>query len=312
MKGLLYPIGIICIFASIFYLIQFIASIMGRKRWKLLTRLQTVKELDDDLSELEPMNKPFNERVIRPAFRKLGRLVESMAPAQIRKSLGDRLSAAGYTGRSSLGNFMTVQVVLIVLLPLLFITVSVLSGLNTARIILFGLIGLLLAVLIPLLVLSSKKNDRQNKIRKSLPDMLDLLVISVEAGLGFDMALVKVTEKMKGPLSDELSGALSDIRMGKIRRLALKEMAERTGVEELISFISAVFQADQLGVSIGNVLRVQSDAMRTYRRQKLEERASKAPVKMLIPLVFCILPSLFVVILGPAFIKIIDIFKGTR
>jgi tight adherence protein C len=262
--------------------------------------------------DLEPLNLPFRQRVLVPAVRNLGKLIESLAPVQIRKSLSEKLIAAGYTSKSSVSTFLIIQGFLIIFFIGFFIMFAGVSALNAGRVLLFGFMGLLVALILPTLLLDNKKLARQNKIRRALPDMLDLLVVSVEAGLGFDIALVKVTEKLSGPLSQELTGAMSEIRMGKVRRIALREMAERTGVDELISFVSAISQADQLGVSIGNVLRVQSESMRSYRRQKIEEAASKAPIKIIFPLVFCILPSLFVIIMGPAVIHLIEIFAGMK
>ena len=135
-----------------------------------------------------------------------------------------------------------------------------------------------------------------------IPDTLDLLTISVRAGLGFDAALAKVVEKLKGPLSDEFRRALAEVRVGKARREALRDIVPRTEVGPLTNFIGAIIQAEQLGVSISKVLQVQSEQLRIERRQRAEEQAAKAPIKMLFPLVGCIFPSLFIVILGPAII----------
>jgi tight adherence protein C len=311
MNGILYVIGIMCLFLSLYTVIIFAVSLLTERRWKITLRLQRIKSSDSsDLDELEPLNLPFRQRVLQPALQKLGKFIESLAPIEIRRSLSEKLVAAGYTSKSSVSNFLIVQGFLIVFFTSFFILLAGLSSPEVSKLILFGFLGLLVSILLPIVILNSKKINRQNQIRRELPDMLDLLVVSVEAGLGFDMALVKVTEKLNGPLSRELTGAMSEIRMGKVRRIALREMAERTGVDELISFVSAVFQADQLGVGIGNVLRVQSESMRNYRRQKIEEAASKAPIKILFPLIFCILPSLFVIIMGPAVIHLIKIFAG--
>jgi tight adherence protein C len=138
---------------------------------------------------------------------------------------------------------------------------------------------------------------------------LDLLTVSVEAGLGFDQALLKIVEKTKGPLTEECIRVLHEIRIGKARRDALREMGKRTGVEDLQTFVAAIIQADQLGVSIGNVLRIQSRQLRQKRRQKAEEKAQKAPVKMLIPMILFIFPSLFILLLGPGVLQLIDNFS---
>jgi tight adherence protein C len=154
--------------------------------------------------------------------------------------------------------------------------------------------------------LGGRVKKRQKGILLQIPDALDLLTISVRAGLGFDAALGKVVEKMKGPLVDEFRRALAEVRVGKARREALRDIVPRTEVQPLTNFIGAIIQAEQLGVSISKVLQVQSEQLRIERRQRAEEQAAKAPIKMLFPLVGCIFPSLFVVILGPALILIMQ------
>ena len=158
---------------------------------------------------------------------------------------------------------------------------------------------------IPEFWLGGRVKKRQKAILMMIPDTLDLLTISVRAGLGFDAALGKVVEKLKGPLSDEFRRALAEVRVGKARRDALRDIVPRTEVAPLTNFIGAIIQAEQLGVSISKVLQVQSEQLRIERRQRAEEKAAKAPIKMLFPLVGCIFPSLFIVILGPAIILIV-------
>jgi len=154
--------------------------------------------------------------------------------------------------------------------------------------------------LLPTLWLSSRIGKRQTEIVKALPDALDLLTISVEAGLGFDAAMSKVAEKWENELSLAFSRVIQEIQMGKLRREALRDMADRMEVTDVSSFVAAIIQADQLGVSIAKVLRIQSEQMRIRRRQRAEEKAHQAPVKMLFPMAFLIFPALFIVLLGPA------------
>jgi tight adherence protein C len=168
----------------------------------------------------------------------------------------------------------------------------------------------LVGFFLPFYLIGSRARQRQNAIIKSLPDAFDLITTCVEAGLGLDAALSRVAEKVEGPFAQELQRALRDIALGKTRRDALKELGERTGVPDLIQFTNAVIQAEAMGSSIGQVLRVQSDQLRVRRRQRAEEAAYKAPVKMLFPLVLCIFPTLFIVILGPAIITIMQDFPG--
>jgi tight adherence protein C len=167
-----------------------------------------------------------------------------------------------------------------------------------------------LGYFLPTIWLGLKIRSRQTSILRALPDALDLLTISVEAGLGFDAAMAKVTEKWSDDLSQAFSRVLVEIQMGTVRRVALRSMANRTDVSELTSFVAAIIQADQLGVSLARVLHIQSEQMRIRRRQRAEEMANKAPIKMMVPLVFLIFPALFVVLLGPALPSLMNAFGG--
>jgi tight adherence protein C len=164
--------------------------------------------------------------------------------------------------------------------------------------------------MLPGIWLGQQIKKRKKSIIKALPDALDLLTISVEAGLGFDVALQRVTEKWDDELSREFRRVISDMRLGRSRREALRDLGERTGVEDVQTFVSAIIQADQLGVSMSKILRLQSDQMRVKRRQRAEEEAQKAPILMLFPMVFLIFPALFVVILGPAIPRLVESFGG--
>jgi len=171
-------------------------------------------------------------------------------------------------------------------------------------------LGFLIGFIGPNLWLKSRIKRRSEDILRSLPETLDLIMVSVEAGLGFDAAMMKVVEKQKGVLAEEFNLVLQEIKMGKPRRDALRDMAKKNNVEELNNVIASLVQADQLGISMGSVLRNQSNQIRQKRKQRAQEQAQKAPVKIMIPLVFFIFPSIFIIILGPAFIQIMEYFSN--
>ncbi|RNC28970.1 MAG: hypothetical protein AWM53_00890 [Candidatus Dichloromethanomonas elyunquensis] len=172
-----------------------------------------------------------------------------------------------------------------------------------------SIFGFLAGLIYPNLWLKSKIKKHEEEIQRTLPETLDLIMVSVEAGLGFDAAMMKVVEKQKGVLSDEFSLVLQEIKMGKPRRDALRDMGKKNNVDDLSNVIASLVQADQLGISMGGVLRNQSNQIRQKRKQRAQEQAQKAPVKIMVPLVFFIFPSIFILILGPAFIQIMEYFS---
>jgi tight adherence protein C len=271
-----------------------------------LTQLGTMQA--KNLEELE-LQAPFLERTLRPLAAGLsGKDVagrELVVPGATEKSL----ALAGNPGNLRVADWLGIKavgaVVGAVVFLLLFAVLGVLDLPPVIRLVM-GVIGLAFGYTIPEFWLGGRVRKRQHAILLQIPDCLDLLTISVRAGLGFDAALGKVVEKMEGPLIDEFRRALAEVRVGKSRREALRDIVPRTEVPPLTNFIGAIIQAEQLGVSISKVLQVQSEQLRIERRQRAEEMAAKAPIKMLFPLVGCIFPSLFIVILGPAIILIMQ------
>ena len=260
-----------------------------------------------NLEELE-LQQPFIERTLRPLASRMSNSVSRIASNSFQETTAKRLALAGNPGNLRVADWLGVKAVSAVVGALVFVLLFVVIGfmglpvpLNFAM----GIIGLLLGYTLPEFWLGSRVRKRQHAILLQIPDALDLLTISVRAGLGFDAALGKVVEKLHGPLTDEFRRALAEVRVGKARREALRDIVPRTEVGPLTNFIGAIIQAEQLGVSISKVLQVQSEQLRIERRQRAEEQAAKAPIKMLFPLVGCIFPSLFIVILGPAIILII-------
>ncbi len=255
------------------------------------------------LEEIE-LQQPLFERTLRPLASRLSGLAQRFAsPSKVSRT-EKRLSMAGNPGDLRTVDFLGLKLVMAGLVGAgTFVLFGILLG-NPP----FGFVGAAalggLGFLGPELWLSRRIKARQKAILLATPDTLDLLTISVRAGLSFDGALAKVVEKTRGPLADEFRRALAEIRVGKTRRDALRDVTGRTDVSALNNFIGAIIQAEQLGVSISKVLQVQSEQLRIERRQRAEELAAKAPIKMLFPLVGCIFPSMFIVILGPAVILI--------
>lgn len=251
------------------------------------------------------LQKPFVERVIRPILSRLaGKDKQKLKAKKKDKSLKKELARAGFPGGLTPAEYSVIQTLFKLMCPGLAVSFSILFAPDV--ILLASVGGVIAGILIPSYYLKAKITNRMATIQKQLPDVLDLLTVAVEAGLGFDAACDKVVEKMAGPIPEEFSLTLRHMRMGQARRDAFKSMADRLDQPDLNSFISAIIQADQLGVSIGQVLRIQSDQLRQKRRQRAEEEAAKAPVKMMIPLVLFIFPNVGIVIGCPAIFQIIE------
>ncbi|MGI6308991.1 MAG: type II secretion system F family protein [Dethiobacteria bacterium] len=300
----------ILVFVTITLLVVAVYEVFLNPKKQVAARLQTIKEMEEKPADEDELQKPFFERIIQPAYRNLGIALGNLTPQEIRQSIEKKINYAGNPGNMNFNSFISLQALLAVLFVCLAVGMIRLTGLVGPKAFFLLILALLSGAMVPLSMLNSRVLKRQKEIQKNLPDTLDLLLVSVEAGLGFDMALKRVTEQATGVLSKEITRALEEMRMGKTREEALRGIVERTGVPDLSSFISAVIQSEQLGSNIANTLRIQAEGMRQKRRQRAEEAAMKAPIKMLFPLVFFIFPTLFVVLLGPAFIRIMQTFQG--
>src|SRR5215210_2406723 len=267
-----------------------------------LTQLGTMQA--KNLEELE-LQQPFLERTLRPLAARLSGTVARVTSQSFSERTEKRLALAGHPGNLRVGDWLGIKAIAAIVGAILFFVIAALVLKNFVAGVLLTPVGLLMGYTVPEFWLGGRCRKRQHAILLQIPDALDLLTISVRAGLGFDGALGKVVEKLQGPLTDEFRRALAEIRVGKARRESLRDIVPRTEVQALTNFIGAIIQAEQLGVSISKVLQVQSEQLRIERRQRAEEQAAKAPIKMLFPLVGCIFPSLFIVILGPAVILII-------
>jgi len=262
-------------------------------------RLSQLVVTPKSLEEME-LDQPFYERVMRPTIQRLARMGRRQEGGMIAR-IDAKLEKAGYPGGLRGADWVGVKILAAIAFAVLGLILGLIIGEASIVIaLLFVLVGGALGYMAPEFWLGRKIRARSMAMTLQLPDALDLLTISVEAGLGFDAALAKVVEKMEGPLVDEFRQALAEVRMGRTRREALRDVANRADSQPVSNFIGAIVQAEQLGVPIAKVLQIQSHQLRIERRQRAEEAAAKAPVKMLFPMVGCIFPTIFIVILGPA------------
>jgi tight adherence protein C len=266
----------------------------------VLDRLAEYGERTLTLEEIE-LSQPFSQRIIRPLIKGMAQFIGRFAPQRNIENMRRRLELAGKPYGWGPTEFLGVRGLAGILLSVLAFLLLTVTGQPAGKRLLATLVAAGLGFyLLPTLWVSSRITNRQTEIVKALPDALDLLTISVEAGLGFDAAMSKVASKWENELSLAFNRVIQEIQMGKLRREALRDMADRMDVPDVTSFVAAIIQADQLGVSIAKVLRIQSEQMRIRRRQRAEEKAHQAPVKMLFPMAFLIFPALFIVLLGPA------------
>ncbi|NDJ84979.1 MAG: type II secretion system F family protein [Chloroflexi bacterium] len=275
----------------------------------LQARLAELGERDDEmptsLEELE-MSLSQRDRILMPMFEALSGFVTQFTPEQQIETIRKKLERANKPDTDP-AVFFVQRILLMVLFGggafALFLMVA---EWPISRVFIGTILGSLLGFYLPVLQINSEIKRRQDGIIRDLPDALDLLTICVEAGLGFDTAMGKVYEKWDNDLSNAFGRVLQEIQLGKLRREALRDMSDRLDVPDFTTFAAAIIQADQLGVSIGKILRVQSDQMRVKRRQRAQEKAQQAPVKMMIPLVFLIFPAIWIVLMGPALVLILE------
>ena len=252
------------------------------------------------LVEME-LQAPFGERVLRPALQRLGHLLEQTMPEKARHRINADLHLAGRPGGLSTSDFIAVRYVITGFLCIVGIGIGLLAG-SRVIIALGAAVGAVAGLYLPTLWLRRKVRSRRNEIQFVLPDVIDVLVVCGEAGLTFEAAMEKVGQKYDHALGEEFVRVLQEVRLGKARLEALSDMAVRCGVEELNSFVQAVIQSEQLGSGLVKVLGIQADEIRMKRLITAQERGARASLKMLIPMVGCIFPTLWVILLGPALI----------
>ncbi len=293
-------IGVVVIGAAV---LVYAAMKMPKDQTPLDSRLSEYagREVPISLEEIE-LQQPFHERIILPILKAVSDLIIKFTPASNIQTIQKKLDLAGNPWNIEAPVYWSMQIVFAALFGGLLLFLFLFGSLKLAWFMSLGivLLGAVFGYYFPRMYLDSKIKRRQDSVQKAMPDALDLLTICVEAGLGFDSAMSKVTEEWENELAAAFGRVIQEIRLGKLRRDALRDMAERVGLAEMTSFVAAVVQSEQLGVSMSRVLRIQADQMRLRRRQIAEEKARQAPVKMMIPLVFLIFPSILIVLLGPA------------
>jgi tight adherence protein C len=250
------------------------------------------------LEEVE-LQRPFTERFLRPSIERLGSILSRSTPQKARQDLLNRLELAGRPGNLTPEDFAAVRIVAAAVMAAIGLLIGLLLA-NPIYLAISMVAGAILGYYLPVLWLKQKVDARRAEIQKGLPDAMDLLVIAVDAGLGFDAALARVTDKYKNALSDEFAKVLREVSLGRPRLEAMDEMGRSSGVEDLHNFIQAIIQSEQFGTGIGKILRIQADEMRRKRRQRAQEKAAQATLKMMLPMVGCIFPTLWIVLLGPA------------
>jgi tight adherence protein C len=302
-------IGAIAMFLAVFAIAYSVQTIVAERRqaYRTLQAIRAVEVRPTDLRNRE-LARPARERLLKPFYNAALGLTRRFTPAGAREAIRRKLVMAGSPFGWDPDRVLVAKVACLcggVVLGLLFL--ALFSFAWPLRVLGFLAIGLL-GYWLPNIVLTNAVQRRQNEIRSALADSIDLLTICVEAGLGFDAALAHVSKNTDGPLADEFYRTLQEVQLGRSRNEAMRNLADRSNVPELRAFVLAMVQADIFGVSVANVLRIQAKDMRVKRRQLAEERAMKVPIKVLFPVLFCIFPALFVVILGPAIMRIADVF----
>jgi len=291
-----------CCLGSALYFLSEIVTAPARERRNLVTRATEYGRLRVSHGKELPR---FRERVVAPFVARASRLMLRVNPKASVEGVTAKLMAAGMRETSPAG-FLAAQAAMAGAGLVFGLIVMSASPGSTGM--LFLIIGAAGGFILPSFFVSSRARRRQNRVSADLPDALDLLAVSVEAGMGFDGAVSKLTDHMHGPLIEEFELALGEMRIGENRSHALKKMADRVAVPEMAAFVRSIIQADQLGISLGRILRVQAADARLKRQAAAEERAMKAPIKMLFPLVLFIFPAMFIVILGPALLNLGQLF----
>ena len=289
-------------------LLAVLGAAVPARRDPILEHLDTFTRRSRTIDDIE-LQAPFVERVFKPIAGQLSKVMVRVTPAGVMEGTQKKLMYAGLSGQMQVSDFMGVRGLALLISSGLTLLLGIKAGWSSLVLLLMLVIVGGIAYMLPDLWIRGEIKKRKDQVQRALPDAIDLLTISVEAGLGFDLALARVVQKSDNALTREFGRVIQEMRIGIARRDALRAMVERTGVDDLSAFISAIIQAEQLGTSVSKTLRVHSEALRTKRRQQIEEQAAKTTVKLVFPLVLCIFPSLFVVVLAPSVIIMMESFS---
>ncbi|MGZ4445856.1 MAG: type II secretion system F family protein [Nocardioides sp.] len=305
---LLFLLGLVLVGAAIALLAMALRT--GEETGGVNRSLAVLQAMTTAPKELtEELDRPFGERVLEPLQARALTIGRRFSGGDSAERIRTKLELAGNPPGWSVDRVVSGKVLGAVAGVVVALVFSLMLGVGLPVRVLMVLAGLVVGFYAPNLYLYQKGYDRAQRMQRELPDAIDLLTISVESGLGFDAAIQQVALHTEGPLADEFARVLREMQIGQGRSAALRSMADRTAVADVRTFVSAMVQADAFGIPVGQVLRVQSQEIRVKRRQRAEEKAQQVPVKMTVPLIFCILPCLFIAVMGPAVISIMDSFR---
>jgi tight adherence protein C len=303
---LYYVIGLV--FISVVLLLYSVLIYLFRDKLELKKRIEEVKNLDNNKKIIDEEELSFGERVIKPIYDLIINMFLKLTPKYKKNNFAKKLESAGLLKNSTTEKWIFIKTMIIIIISSVFAMFIYLVEQNILKVILMTIFIILFINAIFRFYIEKKVALRKNNITKELPFTLDLITVSVEAGLSFDGAIARVVNNIKGDLSDEFSKTLKEIRMGIEKKVALRNMSNRVNIKELSMLITSLIQADELGVSLGKVLRIEAAQLRERRKQAAREKAMKAPVKILFPLIFFIFPAIFIVILGPTVVTLVTSF----
>ncbi|MCW2806151.1 MAG: type secretion system family protein [Marmoricola sp.] len=310
MTNVMLPLAFGMIFLALFLVFAAIGGLTKERAGvgRSIAVLEALTSAPDEMKG--ELDSSFTERVLFPLLTRTQTMGRRLTPEDASERIREKLELAGNPFGWTVERVMAGKVVGFAAALVVSLTLALIMGLSFLTTLGFVVIVSLVGYMAPNMYLYQQTFDRSEKLQRALPDAIDLLTISVESGLGFDAACAQVARNTEGPLSEEFARMLQEMQIGRGRSEALRSLAERTNLPDLRSFVSAMVQADAFGIPVGQVLRVQSSEIRVKRRQWAEEMAQKVPVKILVPLIFCILPCLFIAVLGPAGISIMNSFSG--